>query len=83
MAIDSYQFLIREYPTSRFREDAMLAIARIEQDDLHDQVLAQKSFEEFLAIHPRSPHAAEVRAALDKLNAPSAEASKSCLATTA
>ena len=67
-AVDSYQFLLREYPTSRYREDAMLAIAQIEQDDLHDSVLAQKSYEEFLALHPRSSHAAEVRAILDKLN---------------
>ena len=74
LAIDSYQFLLREYPTSRYREEAMLAIARIEQDDLHDSVLAQNSFEQFLALHPRSTHAAEVRAALDKLNASNAPA---------
>ena len=68
-SIDSFQFLLREYPTSKYREDALLAIAHIEQDDLHDPVLAQKTYEQFLALHPRSSHAAEVRAALDKLNA--------------
>jgi N-acetylmuramoyl-L-alanine amidase len=73
-AIDSYQFLLREYPTTKFREQAMLAIAWIELDDLHDSVLAQKSFEQFLALHPRSTHAAEVRAALDKLNGSTAPA---------
>ncbi|MBZ5697432.1 MAG: N-acetylmuramoyl-L-alanine amidase [Acidobacteriia bacterium] len=71
-AVDSYQFLLREYPTSRYREDAMLAIGKIEQDDLHDPVLAQKSYEEFLALHPRSAHAAEVRAILDMPNGASA-----------
>ncbi len=71
-SIDSFQFLLREYPTSKYREDALLAIAHIEQDDLHDPALAQKTYEQFLALHPRSPHAAEVRAALDKLNAASA-----------
>ena len=73
-AIDSYQFLLREYPTTKFREQAMLAIAWIELDDLHDGVLAQRSFEQFLALHPRSTHAAEVHAALDKLNASNAPA---------
>jgi N-acetylmuramoyl-L-alanine amidase len=73
-AIDSYQFLLREYPTTKFREQAMLAIAWIELDDLHDAVLAQRSFEQFLALHPRSTHAAEVHAALDKLNASHAPA---------
>jgi N-acetylmuramoyl-L-alanine amidase len=67
LAVNSYQFLLREYPTTRYREDAMLAIARIEQDDLHDPVLAQKSYEEFLALHPRSSHAEEVRAILGRL----------------
>ena len=70
-AVDSYQFLLREYPTTHFREEALLAIAHIEQDDLHDNVLAQKSYEQFLALHPRSSHAAEVRAILDTLKAPS------------
>src|ERR1700692_1664729 len=28
-SIDSFQFLIKQYPTSKYREDAMLAIARI------------------------------------------------------
>ncbi len=68
LAVNSYQFLLREYPTSRYREDAMLAVGKIEQDDLHDPVLAQKSYEGFLAVHPRSSHAEEVRAILDNLS---------------
>ncbi len=71
-AVDAFEFLLREYPTTHYRETALLAIARIQQDDLHDAVLAQKSYEEFLARHPRSSHAAEVRAYLNKLNATAA-----------
>jgi N-acetylmuramoyl-L-alanine amidase len=73
-SINSYQFLLKDYPASKYREDALLAIAQIEQDDLHDPVLAQRSYEEFLALHPRSAHAAEVRAALAKLTAENAAA---------
>jgi len=73
-SINSYQFLLKDYPASKHREDALLAIAQIEQDDLHDPVLAQRSYEEFLALHPRSAHAAEVRAALAKLAAENAAA---------
>jgi N-acetylmuramoyl-L-alanine amidase len=80
-AVDSYQFLLREYPTSQYREAAMLAIARIAQDDLHDPVLAQKSYEEFLAMHPRSAHAAEVRATLDRLRLDAASAAESDVKT--
>jgi N-acetylmuramoyl-L-alanine amidase len=73
-SIESYQFLIQQYPSSKYRENALLAIAHIEQDDLHDSGLARKSYEQFLALHPRSPRAAEVRALLDKLNQESATA---------
>ena len=81
-SINSFQFLIREYPASKYREDAQLAIAQIEQDDLHDSVLAQKTYEQFLALHPRSSHVAEVRAILAKLSAGSAP-SKSAVQTPA
>src|ERR1700687_372849 len=74
LAINSYQFLVREYPANRYREDAMLAIGKIERDDLHDLVLAKTSYEEFLALHPRSPHAQEVRAILDQLRGAGAAA---------
>jgi N-acetylmuramoyl-L-alanine amidase len=74
LAVNSYQFLLRQYPASRYREDAMLAIGQIEQNDLHDAVLAQKSYQEFLTLHPRSSHAAEVRAILEKLGSADAAA---------
>jgi N-acetylmuramoyl-L-alanine amidase len=71
-SVESFQFLMQAYPTSKYREEALLAIAHIQQDDLHDSALAQKSYEQFLSLHPRSSHAAEVRANLDKLNADNA-----------
>ncbi len=76
-SIESFQFLMQQYPTSKYREDALLAIAHIEQDDLHDSAAAQKTYQQFLALHPRSSHAAEVRIILDKLNAESAAAKPS------
>jgi len=73
-SIESFQFLMQQYPTSKYREDALLSIAHIEQDDLHDSDVAQKTYQQFLALHPRSSHAAEVRIILDKLNAENAAA---------
>jgi len=75
MSVDTFQFLLREYPANRHREDAMLAIAQIENDDLRDAVLAKKSYQEFLTLHPHSTHAAEVRAILDQLRGDSAAGS--------
>jgi N-acetylmuramoyl-L-alanine amidase len=76
-SVESYYFLMQQYPASKYRENALLAIAHIQQDDLHDSALAHKSYEQFLALHPRSSHAAEVRALLDKMNSDSATAKPS------
>ncbi|MBZ5641333.1 MAG: N-acetylmuramoyl-L-alanine amidase [Acidobacteriia bacterium] len=81
-SIDEYQFLLKQYPTTKFREGALLSIAHIEQDDLHDAVLAQKTYEQFLALHPKSPHAPEVVAILGAMktanatNGPGAKSAK-------
>jgi N-acetylmuramoyl-L-alanine amidase len=80
-SIDSFQFLLKEYPASKYREDALLAIAHIQQDDLHDSAAAQKSYQDFLSTHPRSPHVAEVRASIDKMNAASAAAARAAQAS--
>ncbi|MGH9592345.1 MAG: AMIN domain-containing protein, partial [Bryobacteraceae bacterium] len=66
-AIDAYDNLLKQYPTSQYRESALLATAAIQQNDLHDSASAQKSYQDFLSAHPRSAHAAEVRASLAKL----------------
>jgi N-acetylmuramoyl-L-alanine amidase len=73
-SVDSFLFLMRQYPASKYSEDASLAIAHIEQDDLHDNVQAKKMYELYLSLHPRSSRAAEVRGILDKMNAESAAA---------
>jgi N-acetylmuramoyl-L-alanine amidase len=76
LAIEAYQYLQREYPTSRYREDALLAIGHIQNDDLQDAALAQKTFEEFLQAHPRSTRAAEVRATLAEIKSGNQSAKK-------
>ncbi len=63
-AVDTYQFLLHEYPQSRYREDALFDVGEIEKEDLHDFALAEKSFEEFLKLHPHSPRAKDAQAAL-------------------
>ena len=66
-AVDAYQFLVHEYPSSRHIQDALLTIGRIQKDDLEQYDLAQKSFEEFLAKHPRSERAEEARRELAEI----------------
>ena len=62
-AADSYRFLIHEYPTSKFVQDAMFNMAELEKDQLGDPKLASKTYDEFLRKYPRSPRRREAQEA--------------------
>src|SRR5713226_4784304 len=60
-AVDSYQFLIREYPKSRYCQEAALRIAHFQKEELGDTELAKKTYEDFLKRYPRSPRKREAQ----------------------
>lgn len=66
-AVDSYMFLIREYPTSKHLQDAMLNVANLQKDQLGDPIAATKSFQDFQKRFPHSTHKREVQEALAEL----------------
>ena len=66
-AVDSYQFLLREYPTSRYSQDALLRIGKLQRDPLGDAAQASKTYEGFLKKYPRSPRRREAQEALAEL----------------
>jgi N-acetylmuramoyl-L-alanine amidase len=66
-AVDTYLFLIREYPTSKLLQDAMWNLAQLQKDPLGDPVAATKSFLEFQKKFPHSAHKREVQEALAEL----------------
>jgi N-acetylmuramoyl-L-alanine amidase len=66
-AAEAYQFLIREYPTSKFVPDAMLRMAQLQKDQLGDPAAAAKTFQDFQKKYPRSAHKREVQEALAEL----------------
>ncbi len=68
-AIEAYQYLVREYPASRYREKALLAIARVQLTGLGKSNLAEKSYEDFLKQYAESAEAAEARKALGEIRA--------------
>ena len=63
-AIQQYEFLRREYPSSRYRANALFAIGQIYRDDLEDGDRAKEVFEEFLRLYPKSDLADDARKAL-------------------
>src|SRR5207237_2260202 len=66
-AADTYQFLVREYPTSKYCQDAILRTAKLQREHLGDSGLAKKTYEEFLKRYPRSPRKREAQEALAEL----------------
>jgi N-acetylmuramoyl-L-alanine amidase len=66
-AVDSYEFLVREYPSHKYCQEALLRIAKLQRDQLAETAQAQKTYEEFLKRFPRSPRKREVEEALAEL----------------
>ena len=66
-AVDSYQFLVHEYPKSKYCQDAILRIAKLQRDRLGDTALAKKTYEDFLKRYPRSTRKREVQESLAEL----------------
>jgi len=66
-AADSYQFLVHEYPKSKYCQDAILRIAKLQRDRLGDAELAKKTYEDFLKRYPRSPRKREAQESLAEL----------------
>src|SRR6266404_2424567 len=67
LAADSYKFLVHEYPTSHYGQDAMLRLARLQKDQLGDMAGASKTFEEFLKKYPRSARKREAQESLAEI----------------
>src|SRR5580700_9023271 len=66
-AVDSYQFLVREYPGSKYSQDALLRIGKLQRDQLGDSALASQTFEDFLKKYPHSPRKREAQEELAEL----------------
>jgi N-acetylmuramoyl-L-alanine amidase len=66
-AVDSYRFLIREYPASKLSQDAMLKVAALEKDQLGDPRAAAKIYDDFLKKYPKSTRRREAQEARAEL----------------
>ncbi len=66
-AIDSYNFLLKEYPHSRYASSALYSIADIQQNELKDTASAEKTYKDFIQRFPKSPRISEARTALNEI----------------
>ena len=72
-AIAMYSFLAKQYPGSRYRGGCLLAVAKIQQDDLKKPDEAEATYKEYLKLYPHSAKTEEVRQALNALSHPDEE----------
>jgi N-acetylmuramoyl-L-alanine amidase len=67
-AIDTYNFLLKQYPESRYRSEAIFSIAKIQKDDLGRPEVAEVTFKDFLKRFPSSDKAPKARQALKEIS---------------
>ena len=67
VSVDSFQFLIREYPTSKYVPDALLRVAALQKNQLGDPAAATKGYQDFLKKYPHSAKKREVQEELAEL----------------
>ena len=75
-AIEAYDFLVREYPGSKFRGQAGLAIARIYRDDLKRPEDAVRQYERFIKENPGAPELTDAAQAIAEIQAARATAAR-------
>jgi N-acetylmuramoyl-L-alanine amidase len=66
-SIKSCNFLISQYPGSRYRGDALLAIAQIQKENLNQPNDAKLTYTRYLQLFPHSEKADQVRTDLKEL----------------
>jgi N-acetylmuramoyl-L-alanine amidase len=69
-SIKAYNFLISQYPGSRYRGDALLAIGQVQKEDLNQPDEARLTYARYLQLFPHSERADQVRAQLNDLDDP-------------
>ena len=60
-AVDTYEFLAREYPTSKFCQDALLRAGKLQRTQLGDLAAAMATYDEFVSRYPRSARRREAQ----------------------
>jgi len=58
-AVDTYEFLVREYPTSKYCQDSLLRAAKLQREQLGDLAAATATYDAFVKRYPRSPRKRE------------------------
>jgi N-acetylmuramoyl-L-alanine amidase len=68
-AIETYDFLLKQYPGSRYRSQAMYSIGEIQKEGLNQPDTAEATLKDYLKHFPKSDRSEEARALLKQIAA--------------
>jgi N-acetylmuramoyl-L-alanine amidase len=66
-AIETYNFLLKQYPGSRYRGEALFSIGALQKDELSEPEAAEVTLKDYLRRFPKSEKSDEARAALKEI----------------
>ena len=68
-AIETYDFLLKQYPGSRYRSQAMYSIGEIQKEGLNQPDTAEATLKDYLRHFPKSDRSEDARALLKQIAA--------------
>ncbi len=66
-AVDTYEYLVREYPTSKYCQDSLLRAAKLQRNQLGESAAANATYEDFVKRYPRSARRREAQEGLAEI----------------
>jgi N-acetylmuramoyl-L-alanine amidase len=66
-AVETYNFLLKQYPGSRYRGEAIFSIGELQKDELSEPEAAEVTLKEYLKRFPKSDKSDEARASLKEI----------------
>jgi N-acetylmuramoyl-L-alanine amidase len=72
-SVETYQFLVSNYPHSQIARDALFTLGEIYSTDLENPEEARKTFQHFLDLYPKSSKAEEAQAKIAEIDQLQAE----------
>jgi N-acetylmuramoyl-L-alanine amidase len=66
-AVETYNFLLKQYPDSRYRGEAIFSIGQLQKDELSEPEAAEVTLKDYLKRFPKSDKSNEARASLKEI----------------
>jgi len=66
-AVETYNFLLKQYPDSRYRGEAIFSIGQLQKDELSEPEAAEVTLKDYLKRFPKSDRSNDARAALKEI----------------